>query len=187
MLVPGWTWQTMQELEGMALVSRCWMGCPGSDLSMVGSTDAEVPLLPNFAYWRGVFGIEVVGVDDVAAGASGAAVIAGVIVGAGEGEEGVEEAGLLQAEEDGVGAEFGADAAIAEFDVGACRDLLRDWGCRFRGVFRRRVRRRAGCCRARRLPSAGWDRGRAGRLSFSVSSGVGGGQVRRRSGSPSGA
>ena len=62
--------------------------------------------------------VVVVGVDDVAGGAAAGAIVAGVIVGAGEGHDGIEEAGFLQAEEDGVGAELGAEAALGELIVG---------------------------------------------------------------------
>ena len=56
----------------------------------------------------------VVGVDDVAGGAAAGAVVAGVVVGAEEVERRVEQARLLQADEDGVGAVLGAQAAVAE-------------------------------------------------------------------------
>ena len=36
-LVPGWTWQTMHWLVGIAAVKRCSIGWPGSFFGIVGS------------------------------------------------------------------------------------------------------------------------------------------------------
>src|SRR5271157_441359 len=66
----------------------------------------------------GVRRIAVVGVDDVAGGAAAGAIIAGMIVRAGKREDWIEEPCFLQAEENGIGAQLGAESAIAEFVVG---------------------------------------------------------------------
>ena len=73
----------------------------------------------------GVRGVAIVGVDHVAGGAAGDAVIAGLVVGAEEVEQRVEQAGALQALEDGVGAGEGAEAAIAQAVVAALEDAQR--------------------------------------------------------------
>ena len=73
----------------------------------------------------GVRGVAIVGVDHVAGGAAGAAIVAGLVVGAEEVEQRVEQAGALQALEDGVGAGEGAEAAIAQAVVAALEDAQR--------------------------------------------------------------
>ena len=73
----------------------------------------------------GVRGIAIVGVDHVAGGAAGGAIVAGLIVGAEEVEQRIEQARALQALEDGVGAGQGAEAAIAEAVVAALEDAQR--------------------------------------------------------------
>ena len=60
----------------------------------------------------------VVGVDHVAGGAAAGAIVARMVVGAEEVERRVEEPGLLQADEDGVGAVLGAQAAGAQAGLG---------------------------------------------------------------------
>src|SRR2546422_11538727 len=50
MFVPGWTWQTMHWLEGMARVNVCRIGWPDSFLGIVGSTVALYPRWPKRAY-----------------------------------------------------------------------------------------------------------------------------------------
>ena len=67
----------------------------------------------------------VVGVDDVAGGAAAGAIVAGVIVGAEEVERRIEQARFLQADEDGIGAVLGAEAAVAQA------------GARLAGIFQR--------------------------------------------------
>ena len=93
--------------------------------------------------------------------AAAGAVVAGLIVGAEERQQRVEQAGLLQAEKDRIGARLGAEAAIAQFDLGGPA-LLRGSDCRFPASTGRRVRRRAGRCRAAKFPSAAADRETAG-------------------------
>ena len=73
----------------------------------------------------GVRGVAIVGVDHVAGGATGAAIVAGLIVGAEKVEQRVEQAGALQALEYGVGARQGAEAAIAQAVVAALEDAQR--------------------------------------------------------------
>ena len=106
----------MHWLVGMALPLANWwsMGWPGSSLGMVGSVEKLRPPWPYFGVGAGVDPGAVVGVDDVAGGAAAGAVVAGVVVGAEEVERRVEQARLLQAENDGVGAVLGAEAADAE-------------------------------------------------------------------------
>ena len=60
----------------------------------------------------------IVGVDDMAGRAAAVAIIAGMIVGAGQRKDRIEQARLLQAEKDRIGAQLGAEAAIAQLDVG---------------------------------------------------------------------
>ena len=66
----------------------------------------------------GVRRVAIVCVDDVARGAAAGAIVAGMIVGAGQRHDGIEKARFLQAKENGIGAEFGAKAAFAEFVIG---------------------------------------------------------------------
>ena len=94
-----------------------------------GSAEAGVAELRVGA---GVRRIAIVGVNDVAGGAAAGAIVAGMIVGAGQRHDRIEQARFLQAEENGIGAQFRAEAAVAELGRRACRDLPRDWDCRFR-------------------------------------------------------
>ena len=126
----------------------------------------------------GVRGVAIVGVDHVAGGAPGAAIVAGLIVGAEEVEQRVEQAGALQALKDGVGAREGAEAAIAQAVVAALEDAQRVAGL---GGFELRQRpefgepgfeldlggggRRDGSEFLRRCHRARSSRRRAGRLS----------------------
>ena len=126
---------------------------------------------------RSATAIAVVGVDDVAGGAAAGAIVAGMVVGAGQGHDGIEQARFLQAEENGIGAQFGAEAAIAELVVGLAGILLRGRDCRFRLFCGRRVRRRAERCRAAKFPSARADRVAGGRPWSRSFFGVGGGNV----------
>ena len=66
----------------------------------------------------GVRGVAIVGVNHVAGRAAAGAIVAGMIVRAGKRHHRIEEAGLLQAEEDGIGAKLGAEATVAELVVG---------------------------------------------------------------------
>ena len=59
--------------------------------------------------WRAI-----VRVDDMAAGAAAGAVVAGMVIGAEEVQRGVEQPRLGEADHDGVGAVFGAKAAVAQ-------------------------------------------------------------------------
>ena len=71
-----------------------------------------------------MIGRAIVGVDDVAGGAAAGAIIAGLVVGARQVEEGIEETRFLQAEENGIGAQLGAETAIAELVVRAAGFFL---------------------------------------------------------------
>src|SRR5271169_3640952 len=75
--------------------------------------------------------IAVVGVDHVAGGAATGAVIAGVIIGAGKRKDGIEKAGLLEAEKDGIGAQSRAQAAITQFIVGLAWSFFEGWVSNF--------------------------------------------------------
>src|SRR5271154_6407880 len=80
----------------------------------------------------GMFGGAVVGVDDVAAGAAAAAIVTGLVVGSGKAEQRVKQAGLLQAEKDRVGTQLGAEAAIAELEIGVAGKLFGTGNARLR-------------------------------------------------------
>ena len=66
---------------------------------------------------RAVAGIAVVGVEHVAGRAAAGAVVAGLVVGAGKAQQRVEQARLLQAEEDGVSPQVGTQSAVGELEV----------------------------------------------------------------------
>ena len=70
----------------------------------------------------GVGGVAIIRIDDMAGGATGAAIITGLIVGAEEVEQRVEQAGALQALKYGVRARERAEAAIAQAVVSAFED-----------------------------------------------------------------
>ena len=61
--------------------------------------------------------IAIVCVNDVAGGAAAGAIVAGMIVGAGQRHHRIDETRFLQAEKDGIGAEFRAETAVAQFGV----------------------------------------------------------------------
>src|SRR6266852_3729892 len=65
----------------------------------------------------GVRRVAVVGIDDVTRRTPAAAIVAGMIVRARKRQDGVEQARFLQAEENGIGAQPGSEAALAEFVV----------------------------------------------------------------------
>lgn len=54
----------------------------------------------------GVRWISIVGVNHVAGGAAAGTIIAGMIIGAGQRKDGIEQASFLEAEEYGIGAKF---------------------------------------------------------------------------------
>ena len=85
--------------------------------------------------------------------------------------------GLLQAEEDGIGAIFGAQAAIAQAGAGPAGFVFAFRGCRSPGETGRRARRSAGCCRAGRSRTAAAGRDRRARPCAAISSTDGGGTV----------
>ena len=105
------------------------------------------------AYGTRVSRIAIVGVDDVAGGAAAGTVIARMIVGAWQGKDRIEQAGFLEAEENRVGAQFGAEAAIAELVVGLAGIFFAIGITEFGFLSRRLVRRRAGCCRVGIVPN----------------------------------
>src|SRR5207249_751015 len=72
----------------------------------------------------GVLRVAVVGVGEVAAGTAALAVVSRMVVRAHKEVDRVEEPRLLEAEEDGVGAEQRPEAAAAELDVRPARVLV---------------------------------------------------------------
>src|ERR1043166_7974375 len=127
MFAPGCMWHVMHWLEGIALVKACWIGWPGPSLEIIGFAPFAAFPVAAIAIARigaGVIGVPVVGVDDVASRAAAGSVVTGVVVGAQEGEERVEQAGLLQAEEDGVRAQQRPVAAVAQLHLGAAPFFL---------------------------------------------------------------
>ena len=68
--------------------------------------------------WAGMLRRAVVGVDHVARRASAGAIIAGLVVRAGQRKQRIEQARFLQAEKNGIGAQLGAESALAELVVG---------------------------------------------------------------------
>src|ERR1700720_823611 len=54
----------------------------------------------------------------MACGAAAGAIVAGMIVRAGQRHDRIEQASFLQAEENGIGAKLGAEAALAELVIG---------------------------------------------------------------------
>src|SRR5262245_13281175 len=109
--------------ERPAVVEGCSDGWPGSRGGLAGSGVAAL-LSPQWS--RG----GVVGVAGVAGRAAARREVARVIVGTEEVERGVEEAGLVERDEDGVGAVFGAESTDAEAGAGPAGLLgpLRDAG-----------------------------------------------------------
>src|SRR6202021_2867821 len=61
----------------------------------------------------------IVCIHDVTGRTAAASIVAWFVVGTGQREQRIEQAGLLQAEKNGVGAKQGAETACAEFVVGA--------------------------------------------------------------------
>ena len=60
----------------------------------------------------------VVGVDDVAGRAAAVAIVAGMIVGAGHREDGIEQARLLEAKKNRIGPQLGSETPVAQLHVG---------------------------------------------------------------------
>ena len=168
----GWCmWQTMHWLVGMARVKACCSGCAGSLLAMVGSSVCEVPRDRRRIGAR-VLEVAVVGVDDVAGGAAGLAIVAGLVVGAHEPKVRVVETRLGDVEDRDGDARAGAGSAIGwrESRAGpaprcaAARPANRGGrspgtDCRYCG---RRARRRGRRRRAGWSPSPAADRAAAG-------------------------
>ncbi len=83
----------------------------------------------------GMFGGTIVSVDYVASAASAGAIIAGLIVGAGKGKQRVHEPGLLQAQKHRIGAEFRAESAGTQLDLGLARIFFQAGVANFRFRF----------------------------------------------------
>jgi hypothetical protein len=80
----------------------------------------------------GVDGRIVVGVDDVARGASAVAIVAGLIVRPGETQQRIEQASFLKADGDRVGSKEGSKTALAELHVGLAGLFFQRWNSDFR-------------------------------------------------------
>ena len=111
--VPGWMWHddalAASGSRGVKLDARSDGRARPSESSDRGSNDRAA--IAELGVGAGVDRRAIVGVDDVARGAAAGAIVAGVIVGAEEVERRVEQARALQADEDGIGAVLGAEAA----------------------------------------------------------------------------
>ena len=104
-------------LAGGDAVARCELVVDGVAALLLGDRGVGRKTLATVAELGVGAGVDrraVVGVDDVAAGTAAGAVVAGMVVGAEEVERGIEEPCLCEADEDGVGAVFGAEAAVAQ-------------------------------------------------------------------------
>ena len=145
-------------------MKTCLMGWPGSFLGIVGSDEALKAGVAELRIGAGVRRIAVVCVDDMACGAAAGAVVAGMIVCAGQRHHRIDQARFLQAEEDGIGAELRAEPAVTELVVGLAGILLRDWDCLVRIFSARRVRTREGRFRAEKFPSDKADQALVTRL-----------------------
>ena len=159
-------------------VKTCSIGWPGSLLRDRRVARRRLcPRCPSAAYWAGVHGRAVVRVDDVAGGAAAGAVVAGLVVRSQERQQRVEQARLLQAEEDGIGAASVPRPRSLSFTSGPARLFLARRDCRSRRLRRPpRSNTRStlpGCVTSNRGSGS-----RNGRMPFvRVSSGVGGGHV----------
>src|SRR5690242_9910382 len=80
----------------------------------------------------GVRGIAIVGVNYVACRASTGAIIAGMIVRAGQRHHRVNETRLLQTKKDGIGTQLGAKTTIAQLGVRFAGLLVARWIPKFR-------------------------------------------------------
>ncbi len=187
MFVPGWMWQTMHWLDGMARVNTCLMGWPDSFFGIVGSTVALSARCCRTARtsrsarasgrwrrsrgrrcsrWRGSRRDDRWCRETTAPDRAGAS-------SASRGTPGSVRNCVPK-------------PRSLEFHVRAGRVLRRAAGLpSLRLLPCRRARRRAAHCRAAKFPSAAAVRGRAGRPSSRVSSAVGGGSVFMRCGLPS--
>ena len=90
---------------------------------IVGSTVAGLAVAAEAGVGQAVPRLAVVGVDDVAAGAAGVAIVARLVVGAHEPHERVVEPGLVDVEDRDRDAKAGAGAAVRLADVGPARLL----------------------------------------------------------------
>ena len=177
-------WHVMHWLDGIERVKSCWIGWPGSRLrnrriawcrsALVAERRVLRRSAPAIGRWR----------RHVAGRAAAAAIVAGLIVGAGKRQQRIEQARLLQAEEHGIGAQLRAEAAIAQFASGRPGSSSRA-GLPI-SPFRRPPRSNTrstlpGCETSQR-----WSGSRNGSTPFvRVSSAVGGGDVSSRCGVPS--
>jgi hypothetical protein len=78
----------------------------------------------------------VIGIDHMTGAAAAGAVVARLIVGARKREQRIQQAGLLQSEECGIGTQLRSKAARAQFDIGTARLFVekRNSGLGFRSA-----------------------------------------------------
>ena len=155
----------MHWLVGMERVNSCLIGWPDSLLRNGGIDLRAVRLVAVLRVGAGVHRRPVVRVNHVAGRAAAVAIIARMIVGAGQRQNRIEQTRFLQTQE--IPDRFAARCPVR--DRSACRpdgrDLRPDWECRSQTALRRRVRTRAECCRAAKLPSGPADPDAAARPS----------------------
>ena len=176
----------MHWLVGMERVNSCLIGWPDSFLRNGGIDLRAVRLIAERGVGAGVHRRAIVGVNHVAGGAAAVPIVAGMIVGAGQRKNRIQQARLLQAQKHRVGAQLGAEAAIAQLVVGRAGIFFGIRIADFRARVRRRARTRAGYCPAAKLPSAPADPDAAACLCSRVLLAIGGGNVLMRCGTPSG-
>ena len=160
--------------DGMSGLISWNAGIGGSGLSQISGGSVSA----------GVFRRTVVGIDHVAGAAPAGAVVAGLIVGAGERQQRIEQARLLQSQKNRIGAQFGAEAALAQLDLRLAR-LFFEAGIPYLWLFpppRSKTRKTLPGCEISQRCSGS----RYGSTPFLLtSSGVGGGKVSNRCGVPS--
>ena len=118
MFVPGWMWQTMHWLDGIERVNSWRMGWPDSFARNRGIGRSAEAAIAEWRVLRGMRRRAIVRINDVAGRAAAGAIIAGLIVGARQGKQRIEQARFLQAEKNRIGAQLRAESARAEFVVG---------------------------------------------------------------------
>ena len=168
-------WHTMHWLVGMERVNSCLMGWPDSLCGMVGSICDAVRLVAVLRVRARMHRRTIVGVNHVARRAAAVAIIARMIVGAGQRQNRIEQARLLQTQKHRIGSQLGAEAAIAQLDVRTAGVFFRIRNADLGRALRRRARTRAKYFQAAKLPSGPADPGAAARPSDRVRSCDGGG------------
>ncbi len=155
----------MHWLDGIERVNWWRMGCPDSISRNGGIGGGGLSQISGRSVGAGMFRRTIVGVDHVAGAASAGAVVAGLIVGAGKRQQRIEQASLLQSQKDRIGAQFGAEAALAQFDLRLARLFFEAWIPYFRLFLAAALEDAQARCRAAKFPSAAADRDTAEFLS----------------------